>query len=512
MISIRYIDELAGIESERKAIRALERTAFVFLVLMVISAPHSIAATQTAWLIGMLATAIRLCIAPRPKRKWSLLYYLLFAFVGWTVLSSFLSYDPVVSLDKLRGVGVFLIFFFVIYNVRKLRTVHFLAVILLVSCMVNTIMTPIQRLIGRGVEIHGLKADSPLAKALLWEGDALLSANGKKLKTPDDLAAVIDANETTKVTFYRPDFEFSVNVERADMLPGNSAEARLGFESWKRSHNWRSQGFFGHYVTYAEQLQLLASQMFGLLIAALLKRKWSGRPSKTVTVGLLFAGLCSISLALLVTVTRASQLAFIISAGLIVLKGAGRKWAIGGILVLLPVIVGGLIFLQQSRQVGFFDASDDSTKYRLTMWSDGTRIATDGPRNFIFGVGMDSVKKYWLEWDMFDGGRMAMGHFHSTPIQLLVERGLPALLLWLAILGAYLRSLWLGLSIVDRDDWLTRGVMLGCLGGGVGFFASGFVHYNLGDSEVSMAFYLLMGLGVRSVEFINSNKSRSRIS
>jgi hypothetical protein len=30
----------------------------------------------------------------------------------------------------------------------------------------------------------------------------------------------------------------------------------------------------------------------------------------------------------------------------------------------------------------------------------------------------------------------------------------------------------------------------------IGFVTSGLVHYNLGDGEVAMVFYLLMGIGV----------------
>ena len=48
------------------------------------------------------------------------------------------------------------------------------------------------------------------------------------------------------------------------------------------------------------------------------------------------------------------------------------------------------------------------------------------------------------------------------------------------------------------DLWVGRGILLGCLGGTVGFFTSGLVHYNLGDQEVAMMFFLLMGLGVRT--------------
>ena len=167
----------------------------------------------------------------------------------------------------MRGVAVFLIFYFVFHNIRSRRVAHFAAFLLIVSCMVNVLWTPVQRLIGRGVEMHGLAPDGPVAKAFLWEGDTLLEANGKKVRTPEDVLAEVQQNEITKVKFYRPDFDFIVDVKRADLLAGDDAMTQLGFSSWKKSHNWRSTGFYGHYTTYAEVLQLIASLVLGLFIA-----------------------------------------------------------------------------------------------------------------------------------------------------------------------------------------------------------------------------------------------------
>jgi hypothetical protein len=54
-----WIDRLAAANHENKFALWLERIAFVFLILMILSAPHSIAATQTAWILGMLALVVR---------------------------------------------------------------------------------------------------------------------------------------------------------------------------------------------------------------------------------------------------------------------------------------------------------------------------------------------------------------------------------------------------------------------------------------------------------------------
>jgi O-antigen ligase len=539
---MQKFDELAGIETENSAARWLERIAFAFLILMVLAAPHSIAASQTAWLTGMFVWLIRLFVKPRPKLFRSALDVPLWAFFGWSVISSVFSYAPDISINKLRGAALFLIFYFVINNLRNFRAARFLAFALILSCMVNVLWTPVQRIIGRGVEIHGVASNGIFAKAAIIDGDALLEANGKKLKTPEDLVREIEQNEITKLKFYRPDFEFVGEVKRENLLSGANALERLGIESWKKSRNWRSSGFFGHYATYAEVLQLIASLALGLFVASFSKKKFltkrrveeekekrgrgeeeRGKNLLVSSSPLLLFCVAAMCLALLLTVTRASQLALIVSAFSMVFL-VNRKMLLILAAIILPVAIGGLLFLQQSRQVGFFDAKDDSTVYRQTMWRDGFRLWTENARNFTVGVGMDSIQRYWQDWKI-NGGQPPIGHFHSTPLQLAVERGLPALLIWLWIVGIYARTLWRGLFrrgdeetgrkgkklIADRTEisssfsWIDKGIILGAIGGLAGFFTSGLVHYNLGDQEVAMVFFLLMGLSV----YLGSVKSKA---
>ncbi len=72
--------------------------------------------------------------------------------------------------------------------------------------------------------------------------------------------------------------------------------------------------------------------------------------------------------------------------------------------------------------------------------------------------------------------------------------------MWLIFLGIYARMLWRLArnpainAIKAFNNWVERGVVLGALGGLCGFFTSGLVHYNWGDSEVVMIFYSVVGL------------------
>ncbi|MBA2732734.1 MAG: O-antigen ligase family protein, partial [Acidobacteria bacterium] len=246
-------------------------------------------------------------------------------------------------------------------------------------------------------------------------------------------------------------------------------------------------------------LQLIASLAFGLFIA--LRSKGGLRGALLL---LAFVGLGG---ALLLTVTRASWVAFLLSAFVIVMAGASRRMVIIVAACALPVVLVGLFVLQQQRSVGFYDQKDQSITWRETVWREGFELLKSKPRHLLVGVGMDSIKSRWREWGLFDGGRLPVGHMHSTPLQLAVERGIPALLAWLAFLGVYARML-LHLARSEKVlDWVERGIVLGAFGGLVGFVASGAVHYNFGDSEVVMIFYFIMGLSLAVNKQIRSSAS-----
>lgn len=500
---LEKIDILAETNGAKGAAKLLRRAAFVFVLLMAVAAPHSIAATQTAWLLGMACWIFGLAIGPRQKLEFGLLGRLLAAFFIWSAVSSALSYEPIVSLDKLRGVSVFLIFPFVFNVFRNRSAVMLVAGILVFSGFVGALYAPLQKIIGRGIEVHGLSPDGLLASKGVVEGDTLLAANGFKTTNPEEIIRQIEAAGSARIVVYRTDAPFTIEIRR-DELPQTSASAniRLGFETYKRSGNFRASGFYGHYTTFAEAIQLIASLCFGLLIAAIRSR--AGR-SIIATLGI---ATLAFMLALLLTVTRGSQAAFLLSALSITALAGGRRILFAAAAFAVIASAVGLFVLHKQRGVGFADFKDGSIQYRQMMWRDGVRLLRESPRNLIYGVGMDSIKTHWSQWGLFDKGWQPMGHFHSTPIQIAVERGLPALLLWLAVLAVYARSLWREIRRARGGDWAVFGVLLGCFGGLIGFFAGGFVHYNLGDTEVAMIFYFLMGISVRLSEIVQTEDTR----
>src|SRR6267143_498169 len=145
----------------------LERAILGALFLFVIAAPHSIAAAQTAWLLGLLFWVLRFTVWPRPELERTPLDYPLFGFFVLTGLSSFLSYEPSVSIGKLRAASLFTIVYLFAENVRAPRVLRALVIVLVASCMVNVFYTFGQYAFGSGVKVYGVSPNSPLSDAKL---------------------------------------------------------------------------------------------------------------------------------------------------------------------------------------------------------------------------------------------------------------------------------------------------------------------------------------------------------
>jgi uncharacterized membrane protein YuzA (DUF378 family) len=498
----------------------LERATVACLFLYAAAAPHSIAATQAAWLLAMLFWVARLTLRPRPVLFRTPVDPWLLGFFVLTFLTALTSYNPEVSIGKLRAASLFTVVYVAAENVRSPRVLRALVLTLVASCALGLVHTFATYARGHGVKIRALAAGSPLRAVGFLEGDTILSVDGAEVKSPEDVVRAIETERPARgervyrfpdnrvacrwderaacVRVYRAEMLPTGNVARDALPPGATAEARLGIQGWTRGRDERASGFYGQYQTYAEVLQLVASLALGLLVA--LRRKLS---AKGALLGLALAGLVA---ALLLTLTRASWAGFLVSAFAVALVGASRRTLLITAAVALPLVVAGLLVLQQKRQVGFIDTKEGSTAWRLIVWREGARILVSKPRHLLVGVGMDSLKRRWREWGMFDQGRQPWGHLHSTPLQIAFERGLPALFVWAGWLFVYGRMLWRLARGSLGGDWVERGLVLGALGGLVGFVAAGLVHYNFGDSEVVQVFYFIMGLALAAERIVGSRQ------
>src|SRR6185295_9153036 len=189
----------------------LERAVVGCLFIIAVFAPHSIAVTQAAWLLGMAFWLAR----RRPSFFRSPVDYALLGFFIISGISSIFSYSAVVSIGKMRAASLFTIVYLISQNAGSLRLVRVLALALIGSCMINVLLTAGQLAIGKGVKVDGVANDSPLAKAVfrtrtvtqptpIVNGDTIWEVDGSPVGTPEELArALASGTPTAKVRIYR---------------------------------------------------------------------------------------------------------------------------------------------------------------------------------------------------------------------------------------------------------------------------------------------------------------------
>jgi hypothetical protein len=506
---------------------AIANAIIACIFLIALFAPHSIALTQGAWLLGMVLWVARFAFYPRPVLHRSPLDYALLGFFILSGISGIFSYSPIMSIGKMRAASLFTIVYLVSQNVNTLRVVRILALTLIASCMINVVFTAGQLALGRGVKVQGVAPESPLAKAVfrtrsvnqptpIVNGDTVWRVDGRDVGSPEELAAALSSGSpVAKVRIYRVEWMPELEVPRGQLLSGTTVLQQLGISGWSRGRDWRATGFFNHWVTYAEVLQLIASLALGIFLTV---------RGKTSLTGLLILTVIGLVFALGMTVTRASWIGFAVSAIVMVLLTSSRRALLIVGACAIPLVLASVFLLQQRRSIGFFDRQDQSTSWRQMVWREGFELLVSKPRHLLVGVGIDSIKGHWREWGLFDNGRQPIGHMHSNLLQIALERGVPALVVWLILIGLYVRMLWkqfrnakfemrnspeIHNSQFELRNF-SRGLALGAWGGTVGFFTSGLVHYNWGDSEVVTIFYFIMGLCL-VVERTNQRTTDSRV-
>lgn len=441
-----------------------------------------------AWLVQIIA-----CRSARPRR--TPVDLALFAFFALCVVSSFLSYEPLVSVKGLRSPAFFLAFYFVANSVSSVKFARTLALIVVGSCLLNVAYSGIRLWSGQGVRIDRLEQASPLSEGDLQSGDIILQADGLRVNSLEELSQIVDSNRgPLQIVFQRKEAVSTTTVSRRaiKLAAGDGAE-RLGISS-SRGRAFRVTGFYNHYETYAEVLQMIASLAAGLLISYPRKRSLVAF-FLAISIGLIVS-------ALVMTSTRASIAGFVVSLITIAAVSLRRRVAILALLLLIVFVPAALLAVERSRGISFIDFQEGSTAYRLAVWGEALRLIERHP---IFGIGKGSEgsKSVREAFGLYDDGKLPPGHFHSTPIQIATWWGLPALAFYLALMTVLLIECWrLARLARSRGKWNSWGVALGAMGAIVAFNVSSLVHFNFGDGEVVMVLWLMAGLAfaVRRIE------------
>lgn len=475
---------------ESRIQRWLERATQVFLVVFVLAAPHSIAVVQGAFIAGSLLWIARMIAARRFLFARTPVDLPLAIFVGWTFLSVVTSLDPAYSLGRMRGVSLFFVLYLFATHVTTKRFAWALSLLLAVSVCGNLWWTYFERARGVGLEVTSMGA-SPLKKWTIRPGDTILEVDGRPVRDLASFNAAFDegrGRDHTAIRFTRGEGDMTTTYRRSRVRRDGEGPERLAI-TVEPGRSYRSRAFFSHPATYAETLQLIGAVAVAWAICAAARRRWLwvvGMSALTVAI----VG------ALIQTQTRAPIVAFGLAVvAMTLLRGASKRVLAGvAIGALVVVAVAGVVVLR-GRTVSMLSPTDESTAWRLTVWSEGIDLIAKHP---LLGIGPDAAKTQARDLQLYDNGKLPPGHFHSTPLQLAVDRGLPALVAWGVLLVVFFvavaRSVRRLASREADDDWRVTAAVLGAWGAWLGFVASSFVHFNWGDSEPMQMAWALMGI------------------
>lgn len=254
-----------------------------------------------------------------------------------------------------------------------------------------------------------------------------------------------------------------------------NAAYSIGYAVFKAYPGQRVKGFMGHYMTQAGLLVLFAAVALGFLLF--------GRGKLRLVWG---AGLVLASIALILTLTRSGWIGLAVGLCVILLLWKPKA------LIAVPVLALLFFFLSprpvRDRLTSIFSSRESSNIARVEYVRAGTRIIGDYP---FFGTGPDTVDIVFQnpKYGLNEHARQNV-HLHSNILQLAAERGIPAVLVWLAFVAAAFVSLG---RLMKKKDALLTPAAAGALAALAAFFTAGFFEYNFGDSEViTLLLFIIM--------------------
>lgn len=471
-----------------------QRIAVAGVVIFVAFAPHSVAASAIGAAIagiGWIVRSIRTRSLGLSRTEFDLVIVL---GLLWTSVSSLLSEEPSISIAKLTSVWTVFLFYVTRAVVTRASALILIGVLILSGC-VGAAYSAIDLLRGRGVVIESIAARSPFQRIGILPGDTIWRVDRQRvysLAQLDEVLRKLPVNKPLTVSIISQ----GEHVERPGFVlttAQQQAASPSGLSGSETNHRFRASGWTRHYQTFAEVLQIIAQLALGLALAHL--RHHGGNKHFRLAV----AAATLLTLGLVFTAMRTVIVAFVIGACVIAWRSLRGVYKVVFTFAVFFVLAFGAVVVSQTRARDALSLNDPSSSLRFEVALVGlSRI----PLHPVFGHGMDAMKLHWNEWG-FPGKDVL--HLHSTPLQLAFDRGIPMLVLWLWLMFALVRRIAAAeRAASDLSDTNTYGVLLGGLGGLVGFLASSLFNYNYGDSEAVMLFWWLMGVCVTSARLVRS--------
>ncbi len=486
MAFLDSLDSLGSYNGSARVAGWANRSILISLTLFALSIPHSIAAAHVSLNLSLLGWIFRDAAAGQLHFARTRFDLPILCFSGVTVLSAVFSEEPSLSLRKLLSLSLFGVIYLFASNLSA-GGVRWVLAALLISSLAGAGFSLGEKLRGRGITVIAIETTGPLAGSGLSVGDVIWMVARHRVTTAEDVTRIIrerPLGERVEIEAIHEGDPLPVTVRMTEAM--RSQPNPLGLTTGGASRRFRASGFSRHFLTFAEQMQIMALLTFGGLLVAL------STGNRRRRLGWLLAcGFSLLSVALVLAASRAVMVSFLAALVLTALLGGRRRAIAGTLAVALLLAVVGTAVLISTRKVAVAQLLDDSSSRRVGYMRAGLRLIPSHP---LLGVGMDAHKLHWREWG-FPGDYIT--HTHSTPIQIALDRGLPALACLIWIFVAMAIWLWRRRQRArEGGDHFGEALALGTLGALGGFSASSLFNYNFGDSDILLLLLGLMGLAV----------------
>jgi putative inorganic carbon (hco3(-)) transporter len=246
----------------------------------------------------------------------------------------------------------------------------------------------------------------------------------------------------------------------------------------------RITGFMSHWMTFGgEEMIVLLLLLAYLFFSG--ERRWK-------RAGWLCAAILACSMVLGFT-----RSIFLVGfpVGLLYLLWFWKKWLVAAVpaAVLVAAFLGPPVLRERIASVVEPQNDVDSNQHRAILRETGMLIVRAHP---WLGLGPEQIKYQIDRWIPASARPLPPGdyeHLHNVYLQYAAERGLPALLIFLWLIG---KILWDFAGALRRKPTAeARFVLQGVIAAILALLAEGFAEYNLGDSEVLTLFLAVVAFG-----------------
>ncbi len=192
---------------------------------------------------------------------------------------------------------------------------------------------------------------------------------------------------------------------------------------------------------------------------------------------------------LILTQSRGCWLGFMATAAVFITFWEGRLWG------LVPLVLCAMPFVLPEtiidRLMSIGDMGDSSTSYRVFIWMGAMGIL----RNyFLGGIGMGE-EAFNQVYPLFSYNAVVAPHSHNTFLQLLVEGGIAALIIFIAVIAIALKSGHKSYKEHPKKS-MDALMILGICSGVIGFLVQSMFDYTFYNYRVMAVFFMVLAIVV----------------